>query len=291
MTSAQQPAGPSADDDPTGMRALLSSLPEPGPMPAHLVHRITASLAEEQAQRARRSDAVGDVARAVPLRERRRFGLPRIIPALGAAAAAVAIFALGVSLAQQTVGGSGDSAESAGSAAIGGAAGGAASGAASGAADGTGRDDAVRSGAPAASTVPPTVGDLAGAGATAVIASGRSYTAAGLAAQLRQSFLGLLDAPGTPTGAATPGAGGPPQAVPSPVPAGYGALSTSAGLRACLGALGVAGADGVVVDLARYQGAPAAVVLVTRGDARTAHVVAPSCSAAGAAQITSTTVP
>lgn len=37
------------DIDPTGMRALLSALPDPGPMPADLVERITASLAAEQA--------------------------------------------------------------------------------------------------------------------------------------------------------------------------------------------------------------------------------------------------
>jgi hypothetical protein len=43
---------PSRDDDPTGVRALLSSLPEPDPMPEHLVDRINASLAAEQAQRA-----------------------------------------------------------------------------------------------------------------------------------------------------------------------------------------------------------------------------------------------
>jgi hypothetical protein len=43
---------PSRDDDPTGVRALLSSLPEPDPMPEHLVKRIYASLAAEQAQRA-----------------------------------------------------------------------------------------------------------------------------------------------------------------------------------------------------------------------------------------------
>lgn len=37
--------------DPTGVRAILSALPDPGPMPADLVHRITTSLAAEQARR------------------------------------------------------------------------------------------------------------------------------------------------------------------------------------------------------------------------------------------------
>ncbi len=40
----------SVEDDPTGMRDLLSSLPDPGPMPEDLVARITASLASEQAR-------------------------------------------------------------------------------------------------------------------------------------------------------------------------------------------------------------------------------------------------
>lgn len=45
------PGPPDPDDDPTGMRALLSSLPDPGPMPGDLVARITASLADEQGAR------------------------------------------------------------------------------------------------------------------------------------------------------------------------------------------------------------------------------------------------
>lgn len=39
------------EDDPTGIRALLSSLPDPGPMPSDLVERIGARLAVEQAHR------------------------------------------------------------------------------------------------------------------------------------------------------------------------------------------------------------------------------------------------
>jgi hypothetical protein len=40
------------DDDPTGVRALLSGLPEPAPMPGYLVERINASLNAAQSQRA-----------------------------------------------------------------------------------------------------------------------------------------------------------------------------------------------------------------------------------------------
>lgn len=41
---------PVDDADPTGMRELLRALPDPGPMPAGLVERITASIAREQEQ-------------------------------------------------------------------------------------------------------------------------------------------------------------------------------------------------------------------------------------------------
>jgi hypothetical protein len=40
------------EDDPTGMRALLSGLPDPGPMPDDLVARIQASLLSESRSRA-----------------------------------------------------------------------------------------------------------------------------------------------------------------------------------------------------------------------------------------------
>ena len=53
MITPRNPPGESPEDDPTGVRALLSSLPEPDPMPAYLVERISASLAAEQASRSR----------------------------------------------------------------------------------------------------------------------------------------------------------------------------------------------------------------------------------------------
>lgn len=41
--------GPGDEDhDPTGVRALLASLPDPGPMPPELIHRISETLAAEQ---------------------------------------------------------------------------------------------------------------------------------------------------------------------------------------------------------------------------------------------------
>jgi len=80
---------PSSDDDPTGVRELLSSLPQPDPMPGYLVERINASLAAEQAQRA----TSGSAASVTPLLAgpRRRPG--RLLFAI-AGAAAVAMFAV-----------------------------------------------------------------------------------------------------------------------------------------------------------------------------------------------------
>ena len=46
MTESHDDRTP-VEHDPTGMRALLSSLPDPGPMPEDLVARITAALAHE----------------------------------------------------------------------------------------------------------------------------------------------------------------------------------------------------------------------------------------------------
>ena len=76
------PGPPDPDDDPTGMRALLSSLPDPGPMPDDLVARITASLAAEQGGR-----------HVVPLHDapRRKRALWRTAGLAAAAAAVVGI--------------------------------------------------------------------------------------------------------------------------------------------------------------------------------------------------------
>ena len=72
------PQAPHDEDDPTGMRQVLHSLPDPGPMPPDLVARITAALEAE------RRDTV-----VIPLIQRPRRVWPRY-----AAAAAVASVAL-----------------------------------------------------------------------------------------------------------------------------------------------------------------------------------------------------
>ncbi|GGK73681.1 hypothetical protein [Ornithinimicrobium pekingense] len=82
------------EHDPTGIRALLSALPDPGPMPQDLVERIEARLAVEHAHREQatagglgsRSDSVVDLAAE---RSHRRPG--RTVALLGAAAAGLLV--------------------------------------------------------------------------------------------------------------------------------------------------------------------------------------------------------
>ena len=95
MSRPHLPVGPAAspDDDPTGVRALLSGLPEPEPMPAYLVERISASLNAAQSQRASFSSE-----RVTPLvvTSRRRPG--RVVFAFAGAAAVVLVAVVGTGL-------------------------------------------------------------------------------------------------------------------------------------------------------------------------------------------------
>ncbi|MEP7017864.1 MAG: hypothetical protein ABI899_07585 [Actinomycetota bacterium] len=88
----EPPASP--DDDPTGVRALLSGLPEPAPMPGYLVERIHASLNAAQSQRA----ASFSSDRVTPLvaTGRRRPG--RVLFAIAGAAAVVLVAVVGTGL-------------------------------------------------------------------------------------------------------------------------------------------------------------------------------------------------
>lgn len=89
MILPRRPGGPvPPDEDPTGVRALLSSLPEPGPMPQDLVARISASLAAEQA-----THTPAHPRTVAPLVRRR--GRRVALAAVGAAAAVAAVAALG----------------------------------------------------------------------------------------------------------------------------------------------------------------------------------------------------
>lgn len=253
----------SLEHDPTGMRALLANLPEPGPMPEHLVARITAALAAEagaaDARSAGASDRVASArtgrgtapaadaastagATPTPL-PRRRVQLRH----LGVAAAVVGALGLGgVVLSTSpndltaSIGASGgsDSAQDAESAAGGG-------------------DDAGPAG-PAAASVPP-----AGSGEVVVVMSGRSYAASDLAQGAREL--------------ASDRAVGQLRSLAAEAP-GIGPIATPLGARTCTDALGVPSSAGVLVDVAEVDGRPAAVVVVDAGAGPTAYAVERSCS-------------
>lgn len=111
MTPSQgrgQLDGPGTEEDPTGIRDLLRTLPDPGPMPEDLVDRISALLDAEQ-ERRREADAAPEVP-VVDLatrRSRRRPG--RTLAYLGAAAAGllVATVAVGELVGDGLLGGTG----------------------------------------------------------------------------------------------------------------------------------------------------------------------------------------
>jgi hypothetical protein len=88
LITPRKPVGSSPDDDAdqTGVRAMLSALPEPDPMPDYLVERISASLAAEQAQR---EDVPGSSVTPLVASTRRRPG--RLLMAIAGAAAAVVL--------------------------------------------------------------------------------------------------------------------------------------------------------------------------------------------------------
>jgi hypothetical protein len=88
----EPPASP--DDDPTGVRALLSGLPEPAPMPGYLVERIQASLNAAQSQRA--ASFSGERVSPLVATSRRRPG--RVLFAIAGAAAVVLVAIVGTGL-------------------------------------------------------------------------------------------------------------------------------------------------------------------------------------------------
>jgi len=93
VITPRNPPGESPEDDPTGVRALLSSLPEPDPMPAYLVERISASLAAEEASRSRAGAST-----ASPLVRRHRSARRLVLGLAGVAAAAAVVGLVGTDL-------------------------------------------------------------------------------------------------------------------------------------------------------------------------------------------------
>jgi hypothetical protein len=237
---------PSPDDDPTGVRDLLSSLPQPDPMPGYLVERINASLAAEQAQRA----ATPSGASVTPLLARTRRRPGRLLFAIAGAAAAVALVAVvgdNVFKANQasTISGSAaapitSSARSAGGAAP------------------QGLQDK-SSGAPAPAAAPTIV---------QIRLSETRYTRADFVTQAR-ALLALDQIRPLATKSAESAAAGP--------------LGTTPGLTDCLSAIGAGGAQVVRADLAVYEGRPAVIIVATTNGIRSAYAVGRQCSQADAA--------
>ena len=238
-TRPSPPGQPDPDDDPTGVRALLASLPDPGPMPADLVSRITASIAAEHA-----------AARTVlPLRRPRR---PLWRTGGIAAAAAVVLGLGGASLLGSTS--PGDL-----GALFGGGADSGAAGAATAARDSLGER---AQGGGGSESWPGRSAGSAGNGPVSVHHSATAYTSRHFAGQAAR----LLLSPGEPllpTGPESPA---------------IGPIGTEAGLRSCLSALGADPLADVTADLGTFDGTPAAVLVITTGSASTAYAVRRTCT-------------
>jgi hypothetical protein len=249
VTTRHTPPGPpEPDEDPTGVRALLSSLPDPGPMPPDLVARISASIAAEHAARAAAGGSSGEHqsghGTVVPLRRRSLWRTAGI-----AAAAAAVIGIGGASLLTGTspsdvsalFGGSGSGADTAANAES------------STAREGEALSD---SGSGAAPRMTSPVGEVS------VHHSGAAYTADGFAAQASRML-------------ADPGETMAPMAAESPA---IGPIGTEHGIRTCLVALGAEPSAVVTADLGTFDGAQAAVLVLTTDTGHTAYAVGRNCT-------------
>lgn len=241
------------DTDPTGMRALLRGLPDPGPMPDDLVTRIQASLTDLTGTADRRDE--DDVPATPGSSVSRGTGVshrPSWLARHGSKLAVAAVVIVGGGAAVQLVG-SGP-----------GGLRGVSSDTAAGSAD---------SGAESLSDSPESAprgadGDSAGddgaegpaTGRVVVTMSGRSYTSAGLAGQVAGRSTA---SPVAPLTAESPG---------------IGPIGTETGVRSCLEGLGFPRGTAAEVDLGVVDGDPAAVVVVTAGGERTAYAVRRECT-------------
>ena len=233
MASASSP-----DDDPTGVRALLSGLPDPDPMPDYLVARITASLSAAQHQRADRSSD-GSVTPFVAS-TRRRPG--RVLFAMAGAAAGVALVAvLGTNLFRTTQPAASNSQVAA------------ASPSRARVADGAATPGTLDKAAAGAGSIPQLI---------QIRSSQTRYTRADFATQAR-SLGDAVFGPSQPKAAGS---------------SATQRVDTPDGLVECLRAVGVVGARTVRADLAFYEGAPAVIIVTTTDDIPMAYAVGRECS-------------
>jgi hypothetical protein len=245
------PADQPPDDDPTGVRDLLSSLPQPAPMPLYLVERINASLAAEQSQRTANTSTTSVTPLLAPTR--RRPG--RLVFAVAGAAAAVVLFAVvGNNIFQTsrstTISGSASAPVTSGAREGGGQA-------LQGAAD-----KATRQGSTPPAATPPLV---------QIRLSGTRYTQAGFVTQVRNLVRATVDQIR------------PPAAPPAAAAADLGPVGTTPGLLDCLNAIGAGGVQMVRADLAFYEGRPAVIIVATTNGTPMAYAVGRHCSRADAA--------
>lgn len=240
------------EQDPTGMRALLRGLPDPGPMPDDLVHRIQASLAElEPLNGAGDSDVSANVSRGTSsdrpswwTRHGSHAAIAAVVLIGGGALASVPF--------RDGLGSSADSADSA----------------ASGTSE-QGQDLSKTYSTPDPDAAAP-LGDPARRaageavlGPVAVRLSDRSFSTSNLAAQVASGTSG------------SPVPTMPSLAAESP---GIGPIGTETGVRSCLVALGLPRATRADVELSTVNEAPAAVLVVTLGRERTAYAVGRDCT-------------
>lgn len=262
------PDGLDIADDPTGMRALLASLPDPGPMPPDVMLAISQALAAEDQP----------LAEVVPLSlAAARPSIPRVLPLgryFGAAAASVALIGLGFL-------GLTDSGQSMVSALVGGSS---AQSAAGGSASALTESDGYVSGQPKTAltgtdgTMNEKLSSLpsgnvrpaltpAHAASVQVYLGSSAYTTKNLVSQATQ----FARDPGTAIG---------PLAAESPA---VGPIGTPLGIEACAAAAKIPTADVLLADLATFDGKPAVVIVAVRGTSQTAYVAPRTCGGSAAA--------
>lgn len=251
---------PSRDDDDTGVRALLSALPEPDPMPEQLVARINASLAAEQAQRDATTSGVSvnpTRASVTPIHAADQRRSSRLLFALAGTAAAVALMVVVGSnvftLDQPTT--------STGSAALARTS----SPAEAGKAAPPSPSDAGGAAPPSPADAAPEAGLQAPSAARIQIAlSGTRYTSAAFVTQARSLRLATF----------------------APLAAGsarVGGAGTAGGLEDCLRGLGATRAQEVRADVGFFEGRPAVIIVATTDGIPMGYAVGRGCSHTDAA--------
>lgn len=260
---------PSRDDDPTGVRDLLSSLPHPDPMPEHLVERINASLAAEQSQRAARMSNPS----VTPLLGAARRRPRRLAFAIAAAAAVAMVAAVGstmiltrqptttISAALTTTSSSRDSSGKAASSPEANTRLSATQRSLTGVQPGSAASSPTTRAAGKATVL--VRGEFSGS-SVQIVQSGTRYTQADFVSQART--LGDVT----------------PQAPQLYAVSGAGPAATGPGLLECLRAIGVAQTTLVRADLASYEGRAAVIIVATTKGVTVVYVVDPQCSAATA---------